>query len=370
MIQVAARQRYDIDGLISEIAQPEVKVVIFFFSVEYERFEPHKAIKRAFPQAVCIAASMIGGGAPSGTVAKGMVAMSLGADAVEEVFASFKEGVKAAPERAARQGIEELKRKLGYRNIDPDTYLGIVLFDGLCVGDAIMQELTLEERLNLPFVGGSAADEMTMTRTLVGLDDQLSADGLALLVMKMKIPFYCNHYVHYMPTNTSMMVTRAESKKRIIWEFNGEPAAPYYAKLVGAERIDRLDQRVFARNPLGVVSGDSVFCRSIADVVEGTGLYCFARIEAGTTLHLLKQGDIIADARNTLQDAESYTPHLQGAILFNCMTRMLEMQELKQLDAFWSVFKGIPFIGSNTYGEELFIHHNQTLTAVFFGGAR
>jgi methyl-accepting chemotaxis protein len=33
------------------------------------------------------------------------------------------------------------------------------------------------------------------------------------------------------------------------------------------------------------------------------------------------------------------------------------------------VFKRQSFIGFNTYGEELFTHHNQTLTAVFFGTA-
>ncbi|MDR0721680.1 MAG: FIST C-terminal domain-containing protein [Treponema sp.] len=366
-IKVGGRQNYDMDGLLKEIEQPQIKVVIYFFSVEYERFEPQKALKRAFPRAICIGASMYGGWCTVGVMKKGIVAMSLGADEVEEVFVTLKEGVKADPTKSARAAIDELKQKLGYRNINPDDYLGIVLFDGLSQGEIIMQELSLEARLNLPFVGGAAADEMSMIKTLVGLDEQLSPDGLVLLVMKMKIPFYYNHYVHLTPGTASMVVTKADAKQRIVWEINGEPAASYYANLVGVEQLDRLDFQVFAANSLGVISGNRVYCRSLNSLVEGRGLRFYCYIEAGTTLYLLKPGDIIADARNALQDASAYLSQLQGVILFSCAFRLLELKALNKIEAFNNVFKHLPFIGSTSYGEELFTHHNQTLTAIFFG---
>ncbi|MDR0629342.1 MAG: FIST C-terminal domain-containing protein [Treponema sp.] len=365
-IKVAGRHNYDMDGLLKEIAQPGIKVVVYFFSVEYEHFEPQKALKRAFPQAICVGASMHGGWCPAGPMEKGIVAMSLGADEVEEVFVTLKEGVKADPAKSARAAIDELKQKLGYRNINPDDYLGIVLLDGLSQGEVLMQELSLEPRLNLPFIGGAAADEMSFIKTLVGLDEQLSSDGVVLLVMKMRIPFYYNHYLHLTPGTASMVATKADAKQRTIWEINGEPAVSYYAKLVGVD-VERLDFQVFANNPLGVVSGNTVYCRSVYGVVEGGGLRFYCYIEAGTTLHLLKQGDIIADARNALQDAASYLSQLQGAILCSCAFRLLELKALNKIEAFNNVFKHIPFIGFTSYGEELFTHHNQTLTAIFFG---
>jgi hypothetical protein len=46
------------------------------------------------------------------------------------------------------------------------------------------------------------------------------------------------------------------------------------------------------------------------------------------------------------------------------------MKEERKLDAFNGVFSGMPFIGFNTFGEELFTHHNQTLTALFIGGKK
>ena len=79
-IKVAARKNNDIAGLMKDIEQPGIKAVIYFFSVEFEQFEPQKTINRTFPQAVCIGASMIGGWGTSGALEKGITAMSFSGD--------------------------------------------------------------------------------------------------------------------------------------------------------------------------------------------------------------------------------------------------------------------------------------------------
>jgi methyl-accepting chemotaxis protein len=80
-------------------------------------------------------------------------------------------------------------------------------------------------------------------------------------------------------------------------------------------------------------------------------------------------GDLLANARDVVHDAQAHLPAgIQGALLFNCVNRMLEAANLKIEDKYNSTFAPLgQFIGANTYGEEIFIHHNQTLTAVFFG---
>jgi hypothetical protein len=366
-IKVASRTTFDIDNIIKEIDQNGIKVIVYFFSVEFERHEPHRALKRAFPNAICIGSSMIGGWATGGALEKGICAMSFSEEEVAEVFTSFKEGVKQNPAAAARNAIDELKRKPGFRGVNPDEYLGLIFFDGLCLGETIMKEFSLERDLNLPFIGGAAADELTFTKTLVGIDDKLSGDGLAVMIMKMKIPFFFNHYVHCLPTHHSFIVTKSENYKRVVWEINGEPAAPYYAKLIGVSDPGKLDATHFAKNPFGVVIGESVYVRSPNAVIDGTGLQFYCYLEAGTSVSLLKPGDIIANAQNALREAGEFIPNMQGALLFNCVLRYLEFKELRKVDAFNNVFGGLKFIGFNTYGEELFTHHNQTLTALFFG---
>ncbi|MDR1909466.1 MAG: FIST C-terminal domain-containing protein, partial [Spirochaetaceae bacterium] len=366
-IKTASRSSFDVEGVINEIRQDAVKVVIYFFSVEFEGQQPQRAFKRAFPQAVCIGSSMIGGWASGGAVEKGICAMSLSGEEVAEVFTAFREGVKADPALAARGALEELKRKPGLRDANPDEYLGLIFFDGLCLGEIIMKEFSLERAFNIPFIGGAAADELAFTRTLVGIDERLSGDGLAVMVMKMKIPFFFNHYVHYLPTRTSFTVTNSEKYKRIVWEINGEPAASYYARLLGVSDPGRLDANHFAKNPFGVLIGESVFVRSPNAIIDGRGIQFYCYIESGTTVYLLKQGDIIDNAEKAMREAGEFLSNVRGALLFNCVLRYLEFKELRKIDAFNDVFKGLDFAGFNTYGEELFTHHNQTLTAVFFG---
>ena len=366
-IKVASRENWDIEGLISEIRQPNVKVVVYFFSDTFKKYEPQKALKQAFPQASCIGSSMIGGWSTQRALENGITAMTLSSDEVEEVFPVFQEGVKRDPVRAARAAITDLKAKTQGKNLNPDEYLGLIFFDGLCLGELIMKEFTLEKSLNLAFIGGAAADELTFTETLAGVDSRLSGDGLAVMIMKMKIPFYFSHYVHYSPTGVSFTVTRSDNMKRVVWEIDGEPAAVFYAEQIGIGDVSKLDSGVFAKHPLGVKIGESVYVRSPNAVIDGKGLQFYCYIEAGTHVHLLKQGDIIADAKRSVEDAGRFLPGIQGGILFNCVLRYLELKELRKCDEFNRVYSGCNFIGFNTYGEELFTHHNQTLTAVFFG---
>ena len=366
-IRVSSKPSASAADIIGEIEQPEIRAVIYFFSPELASSGLHASLSARYPSVPCIGASMIGGWSSAGPVEKGVVALSLSSSEADEAFVSFAEGVKADPVAATRRVLTDMKRKLGPRKLHPAEYVGVILFDGLCLGEEIMRELALEEDFAIPLIGGAAADELAFKETFVASGGTLSRDGVVLLVLKMRVPFYYNHYVHYLPTDTSVLVTRAEPARRIVWEIDGQPAAPYYAKLLGLRGVEAIDHIHFSKNPLGVCIGDTVYVRSPNAVVDGTGLQFYCYIEAGTKVSLLRQGDILANTRAALAEAREYLPDIQGALLFNCVLRYLEIKELKIVDSFNGLFRDMPFIGFNTYGEELFTHHNQTLTALFIG---
>nr|AGS51593.1 histidine kinase [uncultured bacterium contig00010] len=366
-IKVTSSKDWDIDKFVRELDQNNIKVIIYFFSPLFEIYKPHIALSKAFPGAVCVGASMVGGWSSAGALATGITIMSLSSDEVEEVFFAFQEGVKEAPVAAAKSAIEELINKTYTERINPDEYLGLIFFDGLCLGELIIKEFTMEQRLNMAFVGGAAADEMTFTRTLVTCGENISDDGLAAVILKMNIPFFFNHYVHYLPTNKQFTITRVEVMQRIAWEIDGEPAAQFYAKQVGVNDVSGLTVEIFAKNPLGLILGESIYIRSPNLVVAGTGLQFYCYIEAGTRVFMLQRGDIISHSQKSLTAVTQFLPGIQGCLLFNCVQRHLELIELNKIDSFNEVFSKNPMIGFNTYGEELFTHHNQTLTAVFFG---
>jgi signal transduction histidine kinase/DNA-binding response OmpR family regulator len=366
-VKVSSLQNWDLKKIIDEVGQPNIKAVIYFFSSSFEQFNPQKALAEAFPDAECFGASMYGGWCSKGFVETGITIMTLSADEVADVYVSFQEGVKNDPKLAAHDAIDELKQKTAGEKINPDEYLGLIFFDGLCLGELIMKEFTMEQGLNMAFVGGAAADDMTFTKTLIGAGNTLSTDGLVAVILKMKIPFFFNHYVHYLPTHKSFTISRVEIMQRIAWEINGEPAADFYAKQIGLKDASELTIEIFAKNPLGLLLGESVYVRSPNRIVDGTGLQFYCYIEAGTRVFLLEQGDIIAHAQKSITGVSQFLPGIQGCLLFNCVQRHLELIELSKINAFNDVFSKYPMIGFNTYGEELFTHHNQTLTAVFFG---
>jgi signal transduction histidine kinase/CheY-like chemotaxis protein len=366
-VKVSSTQDWEINNVIDEIRQPNIKIVIYFFSMSFEKFNPQKAFLEAFPGAVCIGASMYGGWSSKGAVKTGITAMSLSSDETSAVFFTFQEGVKKDPIAAAHNAITELKQKTSGERINPDEYLGLIFFDGLCLGELIMKEFSMEQGLNIAFAGGAAADELTFTKTTICAGEKTSNDGLAAIILKMKIPFFYNHYVHYIPTDNSFTITRVEIMQRIAWEINGEPAAEFYARQGGVSDVSKLTTEVFAKNPLGLILGENIYVRSPNTTVDGKGLLFYCYIEAGTKVCLLKQGDIIAHTQNSIAKTDQFLSGIQGCLIFSCVQHYMELIEIDKVDAFNDIFSKYPMIGFNTYGEELFTHHNQTLTAVFFG---
>lgn len=370
-VKVSSSRDWEPDKIIEEIKQPNIKVVIYFFSPSVEQHNPHTFFSETFPEAVCVGSSMHGGWSSGGAVETGIAVMSLSSDEVDQTWFTFHEGVKKNPVIVAYSAIIDLLQKTSEEKINPDEYLGLIFFDGLCLGEMIMKEFSMEPKLNMAFIGGAAADEMNFKKTTVSCGNELSEDGLVAVILKMKIPFFFNHYSNYIPTDIYFKVTRVDIMQRIVWEINDMPAADFYAQKVEAGSPSKLTPEIFAKNPVGLKLGESVYIRSPKCVVDGGGLQFYCYIEAGTRVFLLrqglKQGDIVAHTEKSIAKTSQFLSGVQGCIIFNNVQRYLEIIEKNKINEFNNVFEKYPMIGFNTFGEELFTHHNQTLTAVFFG---
>ena len=356
-IKVASSSTGDIQEVLKNINQPDIQLIIYYYSINLKSRELHKTIQEKYPHIKSMGCTMIGGWSDKGAIDNGIVAMSLSDNEVENVVISFQSGVKSDPAEAAKKIIADISQQIDLQEINPIDYYGIILFDGLCLGEIIMRELTVSKKFTVPIIGGAAADDLTFTETLVSAGNQVSSDAVALMIVKSKVPFYYNHYVHYEPTGSDFIISNATPDKRIVWEIEGKPAADFYAKLLGLNRVEDINNSSFSNNPLGVVIGEAVYTRSPNSIIDGKGIQFYCSIEAGTKMHLLKKTNII----------EQYLEKIEGGMLFNCVLRYLEMKQENNLKQFAEVFDDIPFIGFNTYGEELFTHHNQTLTALFLG---
>ncbi|MFW5685623.1 MAG: FIST signal transduction protein [Spirochaetota bacterium] len=344
--------------------------VLYFFSPGLAQGGVHQEIRAAYPDVPTVGCSMIGGWTTGAPVDTGYAGMVFSSKEVGSVIVARASGVKTDPDAAARSLVDQVKRRAPAGGYSPESWVGVLLVDGLALGERIVGAITSTSGLTVPIVGGAAADELTFDGTYVASGGEVDDDGAVLALLEMRVPFHYDHYVHYVPTHRPLMVTRADPGKRVVWEIDGEPASDRYAKMIGLTPGEPIEASVFGRNPFGVVLGDTVFARSPNAVVDGGGLQFYCSIEAGTRLELLKPGDIMGNAREAVAEARRLAGPLQGAVLFNCVLRHLEMKETAGAhDEFAAQFEGLQVAGVNTYGEELFTHHNQTLTALFIGAS-
>ena len=76
---------------------------------------------------------------------------------------------------------------------------------------------------------------------------------------------------HIQPSAEKLVVTRADSATRRVYELNAAPAAQEYADLIGLP-IEALDMRAFAAYQLAVRISDHYYVRSIQQVHDDLSL--------------------------------------------------------------------------------------------------
>jgi hypothetical protein len=90
-----------------------------------------------------------------------------------------------------------------------------------------------------------------------------------LTLMHSRFAFSLFRAQHFVASDERLVVTEADTPRRIVREINGRPAAEEYARLVGC-RADQLDAARFAAAPVVVVLGGTDYVRSILAVCIST----------------------------------------------------------------------------------------------------
>jgi hypothetical protein len=343
------------------------KVVVFFAGVAHDGAVLGRALEQRFPDAAVIGCSTNGEFATNHFGKKGAVALAIGAGRIGAV-ASVMADVSGDIEASFRQAASSLSSKLGrsIRELEPNRYAAIALLEGA---------RGREERINaalgdvapfLPFIGGSAGDEITFTGTWVWANGRLERDGTALLIAEMKTPFHVLKACHFTSTDRSVTVTRSDETKRLILELDGQPAATFYAKAIGVEP-EKLEFAHFLAHPLGLMVDGEPWLRSGVRR-EGEALFFACAVAEGSKLHFMRGENLVDDTRTRLAAVRAaLAAPLAGGLFFNCAYRMLEAQISGTEAAYHSTLsESVVHAGMHSNGETYLGHINQTLTGLVF----
>lgn len=249
-------------------------------------------------------------------------------------------------------------------HLDYREYVGFVLGDAMSAFSEKLLE-RIGEVTNVNFCGGFAGDDYKFEAPLIFFRGRTYQQAAVVALWKPRNGFSLLKTQAVDLTGTTMMVTKADAEKSIIWELDGKPAADAYAQALGLRRQD-LTVQVFDQHPLALIVNQDPYLRSGTRVVDDKGLQLLFSVKNGIRVTLCNAGDILASTIAALETMRKENPTIAGILHINCASRHNNLARLGQSEAFGALFRDVPNIGLSSYGEILVCVVAMTSTMIVF----
>jgi hypothetical protein len=237
----------------------------------------------------------------------------------------------------------------------------------MSIREEIMLGLLSNALGGMPLVGGSAGDGLDFGDTYVYHAGAFHSNAAVLLLVNTRSRFEVLSGHHFAPTQDKLVVTRADPERRVVLEFNAEPAAPEYCRVMGLNLKD-LDSTTFANHPLGVQVGENLYVRSIQRVNDDLSLSFFCAIDTGIVLTRLRSVGMIEHFQAMMHEAHERIGATQVVIGCDCIHRVVEAESTGLATALSNTYRKHNVIGFSTYGEQRDgLHLNHSFAGIAIG---
>lgn len=364
----AASTTADVAGVVKDltakIAPQTTALLNVYFSARYPADQLSAELKKAYPGVDVIGCSTAGELTDRGFTEQGVSAIGFDKSVIKRVVTVVAENsvIDAAPIKSA---LAKLAAAFGDLNaLDPKTYLGLVHTDGMSGHEEFVMDTLAAEAFNMTFVGGSAGDDLAFKRAFVIADGKAYSNAAVLTLIEASRPFLIVKTQSFKTTGKIFTVTKADVQNRVVYEFDGKPAAVAYAEAVGVP-VEKISDK-FMSNPIGLLVGSVPFVRSPQQREGDKAIKFYCQVAEGSRVHLLAAGDMVADTQRDLEAAKAKLGSLSGMLVFNCILRYLDAKNQNITGPLGQCYGVVPAAGFNTYGEQYLGHINQTATIVAF----
>lgn len=342
--------------------------VIFFCCVDYDREALGAALARLFGDIPVMGCTTAGEISPDGIRSRSISGFALSAEhfVVEpcllENLASFSESgslgnVHAALDRLHRRALAPVS----------ENSFALTLLDGMSVREELVLSALNDALSGIPLVGGSAGDNMHFRNTHLYYNKQFFSNAAVVVLVNTLCPFTVLSDHHLQQQTEKLVVTKADPVNRIAHEFNAEPAALEYCRVMGLS-VDELNAVSFSLHPLGVQVGDNVFVRSLQQVNDDLSLTFFCAIDTGIVLTKLSSGGMLDEFQARMEAVIEEIGPPQIVIGCDCIHRRMECEARGQSEQLAALYRRYKVVGFNTYGEHSdAMHVNHTFTGIAIG---
>jgi len=347
-----------VNELESALGASSPRLVVFFASSTYDPHELSGWMHQAFAPATVIGCTTAGEIVSGRMLKNSVVAMALPSEVIPDVKVEVIERLSGGIRVKPTFSVFETHFGISMQDLKPDEYVGLVLVDGLSRAEEKLMD-RIGDLTNIFFVGGSAGDDLRLSKTYVFANGKACTDAAILALMHPAVKFRIVKTQSFCELPRKLIATKVNEARREVLEFDHRPAAKAYADAVGtpSEKI----QDHFFRHPLGLVADGEIFVRS-PQQAQGTAMVFYCNVLEGMELSLLESTDILHDTERAITGVRSESGPILGLINFNCILRTLELKRKGLSDAYGKLFADIPTVGFSTYGEEYLGHMNQTAT--------
>lgn len=354
--------------LARQLIHPHLGFVLFFCSAEYDLPALGAALEQYFGGIELVGCTSAGEITPSG-YGRGCVS-AVGFD-----YRSFSIGCALIDEMErfslidAQQLVERLVGDCRSNSLAPikDHSFALTLLDGLSSREEVVLAALSAAFGSIPHFGGSAGDDNHLTHTHVYHGGQFHTGAAVVVLVNTQLDFEVFSTHHILPSDEKLVVTRADSASRRVFELNAEPAAQEYAQWIGVP-LEALDHRLFAAHPLAVRVNDQYYVRSIQRVNDDLSLSFYCAVENGIVLTGMRPGPLLPNLQALFQRLEQRLGPPLLTIGCDCFLRRLEIESDGGVEQTGEFLRRQRVIGFNTYGEQFNgMHINQTFTGVAIG---
>jgi hypothetical protein len=354
--------------IVAQMPAEGLALILVFLSPWYDPHEFIAAFSKALKHANVFGCTTAGELAPDGWEDNSVVALGFEMQDFSVVARPFPDLANFRVENGRRIGAE-LRQELARCKPEAEDLhsFGLLLIDGLCQREEAVMSAIYASLDNIPVVGGSAGDGLRFEKTWVFYEGQAHTDAAVLILLKTSLPFRLFKCDNFEPTSTKMVVTEADTERRVVKEINAEPAAEEYSRAVGIMDT-KLDAFSFASHPVLVRVGGAYYARSIQQMNPDGSLSFFCAIDEGMVLTAAKARnpvgatvDLFAETRAEIGDVSLY-------LGFECVLRRLDAEQHQFARDISELYRENRVVGFHTYGEQYrSMHVNQTLTGVAIG---
>lgn len=366
----AAEAQQAVKEFHAAVAQPDAELVIFFCSSEYDLDVLAAEMNHLFAGVQVVGCTTAGEIGPAGYRSHSLSGASFAAGscvAVSEALDHLNQFDIARGHNFAQALLQRLESKAPHAG--PDNSFAFMLIDGLSVREEPVAHALQYALGKIPLIGGSAGDDLKFAKTSIFCNGRFHPDSVALILITTSLPFKIFKTQHFVSTNERLVVTEADTTRRIVMEINGLPAAEEYARLVGVDTHD-LNPMRFAASPVVVVIDGTDYVRSIQKANPDGSLTFFCAIEEGVVLRVAHGVDLVNNLEQTFDSIRAEIGPPQLVFGCDCILRNLEVSQNGLKDSVGEIFRRNYTIGFSSYGEQFHgVHVNQTLTGIAIGSA-